>query len=235
MTIFSNGSQSCILCSCGISRASNLCWECEMGLPYPLNPCARCGVELGPEPPLHRHCGQCLLQPPVFDVCLPLLQYEYPVRELISSFKFRAGFTEGRTLADLLANAVASYHADGDKPQLLLPVPLHKIRLCERGFNQSMELARCIGRRNDIPIATGVCRRTRATPSQKGLSALERSKNLHGAFTLNAADIPANTRHVAIVDDVVTTMSTVNCIAGLLRRVGLERIDVYCLARVSSH
>ncbi len=184
---------------------------------------------------MHRHCGQCLLLPPAFDACLALFKYEYPVRELISNYKFQAGFAVGRALANLLANTIATHHQKRDTPQLLLPVPLHKARLRERGFNQSTELARCIGRHNKIPVAATICRRIKATPPQKGLSALERSKNLRGAFALSTADIPSHINHVAIVDDVVTTMVTVDSIARLLRNAGIERIDVYCLARVSPH
>lgn len=202
-------------------------------LPYPHNPCARCSVELGPEPPQHLHCGQCLLQPPNFDACVPLLQYEYPAIELISSFKFHAGFVEGIALIELLADTIAIYLQSRKKPQLLIPVPLHKTRLRERGFNQSLEIARRIGSRNGITVASTICTRTKATPSQKDLSALERSQNLKDAFAVSISAMPAHATHVAIIDDVVTTMTTVNCIATLLKSAGAERVDVYCLARVS--
>ncbi|MES3007165.1 MAG: ComF family protein [Pseudomonadota bacterium] len=210
-----------------------LCTECTMELPYPEYGCKRCGIELGLTPPAHGYCGRCLLEPPSFDRCVPVFRYEFPVRELIAGFKFHAGFAEGRTLARLLCERAEHCFAIHGKPQRLLPIPLHTSRLRERGFNQSTELARVIGRHCDIAVADNGCRRSRATPSQKGLSAEERATNLRNAFTLHGDCADGSLKHVAIVDDVVTTMTTVDTLARLLRSAGIARIDVLCLARVS--
>lgn len=225
--------QQCVLCGETLYGQSGICAPCRFDLPWPIQPCRRCAVELGPEPPLHGYCGTCLGEPPAFDRCIALSRYEYPVRELIASFKFNARFAEGQALAHLLAEHVFNTYSPQEMPRCLLPVPLHPRRLRERGYNQSMELARAVGRRCGIAVATHYCRRIRATPPQKGLSAEERALNLRNAFALSDRVPADHPQHVAIVDDVVTTMATVSAIARLLRTAGHSRIDVICLARVS--
>jgi ComF family protein len=225
--------QQCILCGHRTTADIALCAECALELPYPECACKRCGVELGPIPPVHGYCGRCLSEPPSFDHCIAAFRYEFPVRELIAGFKFHAGFAEGRTLARLLAERATQAFETIGKPQRLLPIPLHASRLRERGFNQSIELARVIGQHCGITVDTSYCRRSRATPTQKGLSAEERATNLRNAFTLHGECVGGTLRHVAIVDDVVTTMTTVDTLARVLRHAGVTRIDVLCLARVS--
>lgn len=229
--------QQCILCGNCTTAEIALCAECALELPSPECVCRRCGVELGVElgttPPTHDYCGRCLSDPPSFDHCISAFRYEFPIRELIAGFKFHAGFAEGRTLARLLAERASQAFETLGKPQRLLPVPLHVSRLRERGFNQSIEVARIIGQRCGIAVDTSYCRRLRATPSQKGLLAEERAVNLRNAFTLHGECARGKLQHVAIVDDVVTTMTTVDTLARVLRSAGVARIDVLCLARVS--
>ncbi len=225
--------QQCVLCGDSLQGASGVCEPCRQDLPRPVHECRRCAIELGPEAPAYGYCGQCLSEPPAFDRCIALCRYEYPVRELIAGFKFHARFAEGQALAQLLAERVFNCYKPADMPRCLLPVPLHPRRLRERGYNQSMELARVVSRRCAIPVASGYCRRVRSTPPQKGLSADERAVNLHNAFSLDQSAWGEPPRHVAILDDVVTTMTTVNTIARMLRVAGHSRIDVICLARVS--
>jgi ComF family protein len=112
-------------------------------------------------------------------------------------------------------------------PQALVPVPLHVSRLRQRGFNQSIELFLPVARAMGIPLLREVVIRHRATSSQVGLSRSQRRRNLRGAFVVRES-LP---EHVAIVDDVVTTGTTVNELARVLRRAGVERIDVWSVAR----
>ncbi len=153
------------------------------------------------------------------------------MRELIAGFKFHADFALGRSLSILLAERLkGSWEAPLERP-VLVPVPLHVGRLRGRGFNQSLLIAKVLAAECDLPLATQHCRRLRATPSQRGLRAGERQLNLRDAFAL--AQPPQVFPHVVIVDDVVTTTSTVDELAGLYRRAGSRRVDVACLARVS--
>ena len=113
-------------------------------------------------------------------------------------------------------------------PEVIVPVPLHRRRLAQRGYNQALELARWIGRGRGIPVAVRVCRRRRATAEQSGLSAGERRRNVSDAFII---DKSFSARHVAIVDDVMTTGSTLNELAGALRRHGVDYVTAWVCAR----
>lgn len=113
-------------------------------------------------------------------------------------------------------------------PHYLLPVPLHPERLRERGYNQALELARPLSRILGIPIAHRLCTRRRATLAQTSLDGGERRRNLRGAFLPSLGEMP---RHVAIIDDVVTTGTTVEELARTLRLAGVEVVEVWACAR----
>lgn len=125
----------------------------------------------------------------------------------------------------MLADAVI--HLE-DKPELIIPVPLHTSRYRERGYNQSLEIARTLSSRIAVPVDYRSCIRTHATQPQTELTAKERRRNMKRAFTLAK---PVNASHVAILDDVATTGATVNELAKALRKAGVKRIDVWVCAR----
>jgi ComF family protein len=140
-----------------------------------------------------------------------------------------AGFSY-QELGDLLSARLQEHYRGLELPQLLIPVPLHPARLRERGFNQALVLARQLGRDLQIPVASNALVRIRQTPSQQGLSAKARKRNLRGAFRLQAGlhELGA----VALIDDVVTTMSTMHEIAHTLRCAYPDlELHVWCLAR----
>lgn len=174
-------------------------------------------------------CGQCQQKPPPFERTIAPLIYQHPVADLIAGLKFHAKLQYGRMLATLLLGKILD-SARTEMPQLLIPVPLHRKRLRERGYNQAVELARPLGRQLDIPLDLSSCRRVRATSSQSALHIKERRSNVRGAFQL-AKEIAAD--HVALLDDVVTTGSTVAELARVLRRSGVKRVDVWALARTA--
>jgi ComF family protein len=159
-------------------------------------------------------------------------RFEYPVDELIRRLKYRGELANARVLGVLLAQAARERGAA--LPQLLVPVPLHIARLRERGFNQAAALARHTGRMLDIPSAARAVRRLRDTPSQTALDMRGRRCNVRGAF---AVDGGAALRrllaagHVAIVDDVVTTGSTVQELRGVLLDAGVRQVETWAIAR----
>mgnify|MGYP003408275361 FL=1 len=150
--------------------------------------------------------------------------YQSPIDELIQGFKFNEQLHFGRLAARLSLPALAQ-----ERPEALLPVPLHVSRLRERGFNQSLELAKFWGRRFSLPVLGHGLLRHRATRVQSSLKAAERLPNVSGAFIAHG-EIPA---HVALVDDVYTTGATCLAAAQALVHAGAKRVDVWCLARVS--
>jgi len=164
------------------------------------------------------------------DLCA--FRYEHPVDELIRRLKYQDTLANARVLGVLLAQAVRE--RGGPLPKLLVPVPLHISRLRERGFNQSTALARYAGRMLEIPRAPRALRRIRDTPSQTALDVGERHRNVRGAFALNgprALRKLLDAGHIAVVDDVVTTGSTLNELRTVLLAAGVERVDLWAVAR----
>lgn len=214
---------TCLLCQDRGTTGRDLCRRCADALPFHRSGCPRCGLALAP--PFAGYCGRCLRHPPAFDATFALFRYEEPARYLIHALKFRSHYPCARLLGQLMAEALASLP---EKPEGLIPVPLHPQRYRERGFNQAAEIARSISRQLHIPIELDSCARSRATPPQTELSAKERGRNVRNAFRV--VTIP-RASHVAIVDDVVTTGSTVNELAKVLRAAGVDRIDVWTCAR----
>lgn len=119
-------------------------------------------------------------------------------------------------------------HAIQQKPQLLIPVPLHRRRLRSRGFNQAIELAKPVSRRLNIPIDRTACQKLRHTQAQSELPAKVRIQNLKNAFQLTRA---ISASHVAIIDDIYTTGATTQTLAHTLKKHGVTTIEAWCLAR----
>lgn len=156
-------------------------------------------------------------------------RYQNPMGRLIQAFKFGHRLDVGRVLGSLMVQARSSSVAL-ERPQLLIPVPLHAQRLRERGYNQALELARPLGRTLGIPVDAYSCVRTRATQVQSLLPQNQRAKNVKGAFALRK---PLTVRHVAIIDDVMTTGATVTEMARVLTASGVGRVEVWACARAA--
>jgi ComF family protein len=214
----------CLLCL-GAATGLDLCAGCRSALPRIENPCRGCGIPLVSG----RRCSRCLKSPPPFDqVCIPYL-YAEPVTSLIHTMKFRHRLAAASVLGDLLADHLE--RSCLGSPECIVPVPLHPQRQRERGFNQSMEIARPVSARLKLPLRPGLARRTRPTVAQSRLQGIQfRRRNVRGAFS---ADFRVNgpVGQVAIVDDVVTTCATVIELALTLRRAGATRIDLWSVAR----
>ncbi len=220
---------TCALCGLGADHpAAPLCIDCLLELPWLRARCATCALPL---PVAGQTCGACLRRPPAFERVEAPWRYGFPIDSLITGFKHRARWPHGRLLADLLAEHLRQGFAQGlHRPDCLLPVPLARARLRRRGFNQAGLLADWLAGDLDLPVRHDWLRRERDTPAQQGLDADARRRNLRQAFALEPrADL--TDRHVAVVDDVLTTGATAEALARLLRRAGARRVDVYCLAR----
>jgi ComF family protein len=197
-------------------------------LPWLLPGCFHCGKELAAaSQPL---CGACLISPPLFSRGIFLWSYQPPISSLIIKLKFNHKLNLAKPLGGLLAKQVANvYHtAQQTLPDCLIPVPLHRSRLRKRGYNQAVEIARPIKDYLQIPMDIKNVHRKIPTLPQTLLPAKERSRNVKKVFTTNQAFL---NQHVAIVDDVVTTFSTVTALCEILIAQGARRVDVWCLAR----
>ncbi len=213
----------CALCGCPLDHPSALCLACYRDLPYNTVACPVCALPLTQAG--GSACGRCIRHPPPFVSSHAPLLYEPPFSRLIGEFKFRHRLHLTASLSALFCSTLP---ADLPRPDLLLPVPLHPDRLRERGFNQSLELARRIAGELDLELDWRALRRVRATPPQSRLDRRARRSNLHAAFS---ADGGVKGCHIALLDDVITTGATVTAASLALRRAGAERIDVWALAR----
>ncbi len=214
----------CLLCG-GASQRFGLCDPCREELPYVDHGCAGCALAL-PEAAAAGLCLGCLRRRPPFDRAFALLHYEYPADRMIGALKFSGRLACGRTLGELMADALR--RRIRELPAAIVPVPLHRERQRERGFNQAIELALPIARRLGVELAPGLLSRVRATAPQSGLSARSRRRNVAGGFCLDEARPPES---LALVDDVMTTGSTLAAAARACRRGGVRRIEVWVAAR----
>jgi len=166
-----------------------------------------------------------------FDACVTGADYADPWDQLIADFKFHQKTELAAALCDLVWRAVREA-AHGARPALLLPVPLSRERLRERGYNQAWELARRLARRLDVAARADVLQRSRDTPHQIGMTRAEREHNLRDAFWIEPRQRHRlQGVHVALVDDVFTTGATAHAAALALTRAGATRVDVWVVAR----
>jgi ComF family protein len=212
---------ACLLCT-GPAEPGTVCNGCRTSLPWNRIACPVCALPLAST--TAQVCGHCLAEPPHFDSALSAFRYEAPIAQAIAGLKYHAQFRQSRWLGGEIA-ALVSAARGLPLPELLIPVPLHASRLRERGYNQALELARGITRTLPIAIDWRVASRTRATADQIG----KRRREVRGAFAVGSAIAGY---HVAIIDDVMTTGSTVNELARACRSAGATRIEVWTAARV---
>ncbi|MCD5995307.1 ComF family protein [Pseudomonas sp. CDFA 602] len=226
--IWLKNKQFCLLCDEPTEAIMPICVPCETELPWLGSQCEYCALPL----PMHgMSCTQCLIKPPAFaQVAAPWL-YDFPVDSLITRFKHNGKWPMGRLMAELCGQFLQHRFDEGlSRPDCLVPVPLANRRLRERGYNQAAMLANWLGKKLELPVDEHHVRRSRETSAQQGLDAKARKRNLRDAFSLIDAEWVRG-KHLALIDDVLTTGSTAEVIASLLSRAGARRVDVYCLAR----
>lgn len=212
-------SQDCLLCG-QFSGTRILCPACAGDLPrLPASRCPRCALPT----PEGEWCGRCLAQPPHYDRTLAAFNYGFPLDKLLQAFKYAHRLSLAPFFGRVLAEAAADCRTD-----LIIPLPLHRTRLRERGFNQALELARPVADTLKKPIDTDCCLRIRHTAAQANLPWRERAKNIRGAF--HCTKDLSGTR-VLLVDDVMTTGASLNECARTLKLHGADEVTLLVLAR----
>lgn len=178
-------------------------------------------------------CGACLKKQPAFDRIVTAADYAPPIDQLVQSLKFGSRLALAPLFANLIAKAV-SQAENLPPPNILAPVPLAAKRLAERGFNQALEIARPLSRQLRIPLVPTLITRIRETAPQSLTTLAERRKNIRQAFAVcEPLSSRLQGRHIAIVDDVLTTGQTMGEIARILKQAGAASVSGFVFARTS--
>jgi ComF family protein len=222
----------CITCGAILEEHVPLpfCPPCAAGIRFIHSPlCPRCGIPF-PTPEGEDHlCGECIAAERPYAVARSVGLYEKTLLTAIHHFKYRGRIGIGEVLGRIMAD-YAGNQWDMAVFSLIIPVPLHRKRLRERGFNQAVILARQIAKRFSLPLDFMTLRRERFTPPQVGLGREERSANVRMAFAVRKPGKIAG-RRILLVDDVATTGSTLNECASALMKAKAEAVAILTLAR----
>ena len=218
--------QHCLLCNASTKSQISLCKQCIDALPRTPQPCCpQCGLATQGEV-----CGKCLKEKPYYDKTTALFAYAFPFNAVLQEYKYNHALYLSKTIAQLFVDNILSHNID-----IIIPMPLHPNRLKERGFNQSAEVAYILAKAIGIPVNDTACQRIKHTPPQASLPLKERLKNMRGAFSVNQALATQHIKgkRIAIIDDVITTGSTVNELSLVLKKAGALSVHCYAFARAT--
>jgi len=220
----------CLLCARHLrdsGRPYAFCPACTDAIePLPAAHC-RCCKHPYPDATSCHLCPGCLTRPPHFTTAYAAGRYRGPLKAAIHKLKYRQQLFLAKPLGELLARSLAD-DLSAFRPDVLLPVPIHRQRLRRRGYNQALEIARPIARFTRVPIEAGLLLRIRPTPSQQGLPAQARRNNLREAFRVRGAVAGAR---ILLVDDVMTTGETVRACSRELVQAGATDVRVAVVGR----
>ena len=224
----------CLVCNISLNNTVRraLCSDCTTKITF-INQdtvCPRCGLDLGPYIQTDTLCRECHAHPPRFARAIAVAGYDGVIREAIHKFKY----AKERVLLDELSGLLIArwQGVSSTLPQMdtIMPAPLYKKKLKERGFNQSQLLAERLSNATGIPLETDNLIKVRATPDQAGLDSVNRKRNLVDAFAVTRPkDIDG--RNILLIDDVLTTGATASEIARTLKKAGAKNVYVLVLAR----
>lgn len=223
--------KNCILC--GTVSSHDFCTSCHNSLPaLSINHCSICLKNIASNTSNYKSkkCGSCLANPPAYNATMAALDYTFPVDALIHALKYQTQLAIAPILAELLIGKISSTEMT-EKPNVIIPMPLHPKRLQERGFNQALEIARHVAQQTKITLLPDRCKRVKNTPPQTGLPWRSRQENVRKAFS---CQMDLSGKHVAIIDDVMTTGATLNELSLQLRKQGAIKITNWVIARVQA-
>ncbi len=213
--------ETCTLCGAATPGAL-LCAPCAEALPGNAPACPGCALPS----PLGLPCAACQRRPRAFDAAFAAFVLASPVQQGIHALKYRAHFGQGQLLGRAFARRWQA--RGGSPPTLLIPVPLHWRRQWWRGYNQSLLLAQVIGRELHLAVDATAAVRPRATADQIGQTAIERRRNLKGAFVVSPR---VAGQHLTLIDDVMTTGATLEELARACKAAGAARVEAWAIAR----
>ena len=213
-------------CGTIVDEVDSFCAGCWSKIEFlGVGGCSRCGLPLkATDASL---CGLCLARPPRLDRIRAAVAYDEISRSIAMRLKYGRKVALARTMSRFMHPLLGEFPPDA----VLVPVPLHRARLWNRGFNQSAIVARELSRRTGLPVVVDALKRVRSTPPLKGMNLRQRRRTVAGAFRAHRPT-EFRGRTIILVDDVLTTGSTANACARVLKRAGAARVDLISWARV---
>ncbi|MFT6030060.1 MAG: ComF family protein [Oleiphilaceae bacterium] len=235
------GVKNCYLCDEKIKTHPYFCDNCYQDLPTLNTKCFTCCLPLT----LESHdlfssnllCGECISKPPSFNQTFCAYEYRFPINQIIRRIKYSKQRYWIKPLCQLLADeiSVAELHCNHfSRPDILIPIPMHKSKSKIRGFNQADLIANFLSKKLNIPVAKKILLKTKNTETQAQLNKKQRMNNLQGSLSISKSTFKNNLlkgKHIALVDDVMTTKTTCELASKLLLASGASRVDVMCIAR----
>lgn len=219
----------CCMCKQKSDLEMDLCSECLEFVSnksvIKIKRCSRCGLE-------KKHFCKCITTPLYFDKMFVVYPFAYPFNKFIHNLKYQNKLYYGSILGKILYDNVSKkWYNNKSSPRCIVPVPIHHLKYRKRGFNQTHEILKIFNKTN-FEVLFDYCLKIQDSAPQSTLSKYERTKNVAEMYEINK-NKPINDiqKYVAIFDDVVTTMSTVNALSFQLKRIGVEKIDVWCICR----
>jgi ComF family protein len=210
---------------CHAWPAHSICEACVATFAQPVARCSTCALPVAPGV---SQCGACIVNPPPLDACLAALAYAYPWSTLVADFKFHQQPGWATSFAALL-RAAPWVEPALEAADLLLPMPLSKERLQERGYNQAHVLACAL---DATKVVHGVLLRVRDTPAQRTLPRSERLRAVQGAFAIDPLQTyRVHGKRVVIIDDVMTTGASLHAAAQVVHQAGASHVTALVLAR----
>lgn len=217
-------SRYCYLCLKPRSHLFPFCRPCLKRLPFIHHQCPKCGIELLTS----QLCGQCLQKRSPLQQTIATFRYDGLLRDAILQLKHHQGLYLAKPFAKLMHQKLTQqYQDEANWPSALVSVPQHKYKFFIRGFNPAYELSRQLSYLTGLPELSSYVKKIKLTKDQSSLPLKQRRKNIKQAFEI-VGPLP---KHIAIIDDVMTTGETVKQLASTLRKHGVRKIDVWCLAR----
>lgn len=219
----------CLLCTTSVTQHM-LCESCFFELPWHTAPkCAQCHL-----PSNHEICGKCLKSPPFFDSTISVYRYDFPINHMIGQYKYQEALHISAFFAKALLKTLKQTPLTNKNNMarpiidLIIPMPMHTLRLQERGFNQAVEIAKKVSEVLSIAIDYTACKRVVHNPPQASLPLKKRQHNVAGVFVCQKSLAGLN---VAIIDDVMTTGASLNELARTLKNAGAQYVECWVIAR----
>lgn len=221
---------TCVVCSGDVERPDYLCESCRSRAPRITSPfCAKCSEPFSGAITQTFSCANCSHRALHFDSAVAAYRSRGLVRKLVHEFKYGHQRHLRHPLAEWLGETMSDSRLRGRRFDLIVPVPLHPARERERGFNQATLLAELLARRVAVPLR-GVLERIRYTTTQTAYDRAERMENLQDAFRLRK-NMNVRELHVLLIDDVLTTGSTLSECARVLKEAGAISVHAATAAR----